>query len=53
VAVEADRAGAASLEAREPAVGSLSGLRLVNAVALRWGWHEQDDGKTVWAEFLA
>ena len=29
------------------------GLRLVNAVALRWGWQEQDAGKTVSAEFLA
>jgi hypothetical protein len=30
----------------------VSGLRLVNAVALRWGWQEHETGKTVWAEFL-
>jgi hypothetical protein len=30
-----------------------SGLRLVNAVAMRWGWQEQDAGKTVWTEFSA
>ena len=53
VAVEDDMAGAASLRVPVTGVRSLTGLRLVNAVALRWGWHEQDDGKTVWAEFLA
>jgi anti-sigma regulatory factor (Ser/Thr protein kinase) len=32
--------------------GYVSGLRLVNAVALRWGWQQHETGKTVWAEFL-
>ena len=32
--------------------GYLSGLRLVNAVALRWGWQQHQTGKTVWAEVL-
>jgi len=30
--------------------GRVSGLRVVNAVTLRWGWQEHDAGKTVWAE---
>ena len=28
------------------------GLRLVSALALRWGWDEHATGKTVWAVFL-
>jgi hypothetical protein len=53
VTVHDDLAGAAPrgtprLGGRPP-----TGLRLVNATALRWGWYEQDVGKTVWAEFLA
>jgi anti-sigma regulatory factor (Ser/Thr protein kinase) len=53
VAVEDDLAGPAP---RPPPISTgrpRSGLRLVNAVALRWGWQEHDAGKTVWAEFLA
>jgi hypothetical protein len=53
VAVEDDLAGAAPFRTSKTIRRSRSGLRLVNAVALRWGWHEQDAGKTVWAEFLA
>ena len=53
VAVEDDLRGPASLRVPVTGCGPRTGLRLVNAVALRWGWHEQDDGKTVWAEFLA
>jgi hypothetical protein len=34
------------------AAHGLSGLRLVNAIALRWGWQEHAMGKTVWAEFM-
>jgi hypothetical protein len=30
--------------------GYFSGLRVVNAVALRWGWQQHQKGKTVWAE---
>jgi anti-sigma regulatory factor (Ser/Thr protein kinase) len=29
------------------------GLHLVNAMSLRWGWKEHDEGKTIWAEFVA
>jgi anti-sigma regulatory factor (Ser/Thr protein kinase) len=36
-----------------PTTGQLTGLRLVNAVALRWGWQERPTGKTVWAEFAS
>ena len=32
--------------------GYLSGLRVVNAVALRWGWQQHQTGKTVWAAVL-
>jgi hypothetical protein len=32
--------------------GHASGLGVVNAVALRWGWKQHQTGKTVWAEFL-
>src|SRR4051794_18310222 len=32
--------------------GYLSGLRVVNAVALRWGWQQHKTGNTVWAEVL-
>jgi hypothetical protein len=33
--------------------GYVSGLRVVNAVALRWGWTQHDKGKIVWAELLS
>lgn len=36
-----------------PRPGRLSGLRLVNTIALRWGWQEHQTGKTVWAELVA
>jgi Histidine kinase-like ATPase domain len=32
--------------------GHVNGLRVVNAVALRWGWQEHPTGKTVWAQVL-
>jgi anti-sigma regulatory factor (Ser/Thr protein kinase) len=53
VAVEDELAGAAPLRTPETRDAPRRGLRLVNATALRWGWNEQDAGKTVWAEFLA
>jgi Histidine kinase-like ATPase domain len=53
VAVEDDLAGPASPRTTKAAGAPRSGLRLVNAVALRWGWYERDAGKTVWAEFSA
>ena len=31
-------------------IGQVSGLQLVNAVALRWHWEERGTGKTVWAD---
>ena len=34
------------------AAGQVSGLRLVTAVALRWGYREHEAGKTVWAELV-
>lgn len=52
LAVEDDLAGVTPLREPEVGVRPISGLRMVNAVALRWGWHEHDAGKTVWAEFL-
>jgi anti-sigma regulatory factor (Ser/Thr protein kinase) len=35
-----------------PAAGRVSGLRMVTAVAFRWGWQEHEAGKTVWAELI-
>jgi hypothetical protein len=52
VAVEDDSA-AALLPPSGTRTTQLGRLRLVNPVALRQGWHEQDAGKTVWAEFSA
>jgi hypothetical protein len=31
----------------------VSGLQLVNALALHRGWDEHEPGKTVWADLLA
>jgi hypothetical protein len=36
-----------------PGRGRWTGLRLVSAVALRWGWDVDATGKTVWTEFVA
>ena len=33
-----------------PTTGNITGLRLVTAVVFRWGWQENETGKTVWAE---
>jgi hypothetical protein len=35
-----------------PTAGRVGGLRLVTAVAFRWGWREHQAGKTVWAELV-
>lgn len=35
-----------------PTAGRISGLRLVGALAFRWGWQEHETGKTVWAELI-
>lgn len=46
--------GRVGVPARAPnfVVGRISGLRLVTAVALRWGYREHEAGKTVWAELV-
>ena len=51
VAISDDRVGvpARSLNAT---AGQVCGLRLVTAVALRWGWDEHEAGKTVWVELV-
>jgi histidine kinase-like protein len=36
-----------------PGRGRWTGLRLVSAVAFRWGWDVDATGKTVWTEFIA
>jgi len=51
LAVHDDGARPAPVGTGCEAPGYVSGLRLVNAVALRWGWQEHETGKTVWAEF--
>ena len=51
VAVDDGRVGAMP-PAGNPTGNQISGLRLVNAIALRWGWQEDETRKTVWAEFL-
>lgn len=51
VAVSDGRVGVPA-RAPHPIGGGVSGLRLVTAVALRWGWTEHAAGKTVWAELV-
>ena len=50
LAVEDEAVGRAPAGPGCASPGYLSGLRVVNAVALRWGWHQHQTGKTVWAE---
>jgi anti-sigma regulatory factor (Ser/Thr protein kinase) len=52
VAVEDGCVGARPVEQLNLSIGRGLGLRLVGAMALRWGWDEHATGKTVWAEFL-
>ena len=52
VTVEDGQVGAGPLQTN-PTGNAIGGLRLVNALALRWGWSEHAAGKTVWAEFMA
>jgi anti-sigma regulatory factor (Ser/Thr protein kinase) len=52
VTVEDGHVGAVPLRTN-PTQNQICGLRLVNALALRWGWAEHATGKTVWAEFMA
>jgi hypothetical protein len=51
VAVKEDPAVTAPIRPSEPTIAPR--LRLVNPVALRRGWHQQDAGRTLWAEFSA
>ena len=53
VSVEDQAGGRAPVGMGAAVSGRVSGLRVVNAVALRWGWQEHEAGKTVWAEFGA
>ena len=52
VSVSDHRVGAPEALAVNPTAGRVSGLRLITAVAFRWGWQEHETGKTVWAELI-
>ena len=52
VAVEDGCLRAPPVDQARGLTGQGLGLRLVNALALRWGWNEYATGKTVWAVFL-
>ena len=52
IAVDDGRVGPGPWSGKR-AAGQVSGLRLVSALALRWGWDEHEAGKTVWADLLA
>jgi hypothetical protein len=42
--------GAPEARSVNPTAGNIGGLRLVTAIVFRWGWQENETGKTVWAE---
>jgi anti-sigma regulatory factor (Ser/Thr protein kinase) len=44
--------GVPERDSANPTAGRISGLRLVTAVAFRWGWREHETGKTVWVELI-
>ena len=50
VSVSDRRVGAPEARSVNPTAGNIGGLRLVTAVVFRWGWQENETGKTVWAE---
>ena len=50
VSVSDRRVGVPEARSVNPTAGNISGLRLVTAVVFRWGWQENETGKTVWAE---
>jgi anti-sigma regulatory factor (Ser/Thr protein kinase) len=52
VAVDDGLRGAVPAPSAPNVPGYISGLQMVNRLALRWGWQEHDGGKTVWAEFF-
>ena len=47
-----DRCVGVPARSSSPTAGRVSGLRLVTAVAFRWGWQEHAAGKTVWAQLI-
>jgi hypothetical protein len=53
LAVQDEAVGRAPMGTGCAVSGYVSGLRVVNAVALRWGWTQHDKGKIVWAELLS
>lgn len=52
MAVSDRRVGVPAARRTHPTARRISGLRVVNAVASRWGWQEYAAGKTVWAELV-
>jgi anti-sigma regulatory factor (Ser/Thr protein kinase) len=46
------RVGVPEARSVNPTAGRITGLRLINAVASRWGWQEYATGKTVWVEIF-
>jgi anti-sigma regulatory factor (Ser/Thr protein kinase) len=52
IAVEDGCVAALPVEQPSVSTGKGLGLRLVNTLALRWGWCAQATGKTVWAVVL-
>jgi anti-sigma regulatory factor (Ser/Thr protein kinase) len=52
VAVSDRRPGVPVARSVNPTAGRISGLQLINAVVFRWGWQEDETGKTVWAELI-
>jgi anti-sigma regulatory factor (Ser/Thr protein kinase) len=54
VRVDVSDAGRGSVEVRRDhgAIVGGHGLRIVEALASRWGFDERDDARTVWVEFL-
>jgi histidine kinase-like protein len=52
ITVSDQRVGVPEVRSINPTGGRISGLRVVNAVATRWGWQEHATGKTVWVELV-
>jgi anti-sigma regulatory factor (Ser/Thr protein kinase) len=52
VSVSDRRVGVPEAPSVNPTAGRIGGLRIITAVAFRWGWQEHETGKTVWAEII-
>ena len=50
LAVRDHSVGSPHLRAFDPQAVRGRGLQMVNALAVRWGYEQHSDGKTVWAE---